>query len=114
MAQLELFLGLKMSSHFPSIIDPYSEPILPDDVSDDEDGEKPLFGDDATTTSGPTKISAGAAARTERAATAAFTAATRPQSQPFSHIPEAMDSAGQVPQGATNWRRIIEYPGYRQ
>lgn len=76
MAQLEVFLGLKMGQHFPSIRTPYTEPILPDDVSDSGEEEPSLM---ASAGPGPSTISAGAAARAERAANAAFLAATKPQ-----------------------------------
>eukprot|EP00951_Prasinocladus_malaysianus_P025421 scaffold222889_cov38-Prasinocladus_malaysianus.AAC.1 len=73
MAQMEVFLGLKMQRHFPSVAE-YTEPALPDDVSDCEE-------DDAPTTlasAGTATFSAGAAAAAERAAAAAFFNASRP------------------------------------
>ena len=90
MAQMEVFLGLKMPTHFPSIHEPYLEPILPDDVSDGEESDEEK---NAQQTGPAAKMSAGAAARYDRAATAAFSAATRVPSQPLgSQIMEAMDN----------------------
>jgi len=74
MAQLEVFLGLKMDKHFPSV-PPYEEPILPDDVSDIDDDEGLLVGESSG--GRHSQMSAGAAAKAERAAAMAFTAASQ-------------------------------------
>lgn len=75
MAQLEMFLGLKIGRHFPSA-EPYDEPILPDDISDYE--EEAADDGPAATGAKRAQLSVGAAAAAERAAALAFTAATRP------------------------------------